>query len=386
MKRTYIFLTALALAGCVKEGAPAQMQEQETSGYTIEVISRPAPAAKTTLVDTGETYSVNWTSNDVISVNGQESIALVVDAANAKKAKFTFAEEVSTPYYSVYPASAYKAESLADGTATVILPAEQTYFDGDFDPSAAIMLGYSEVAGSLAFEHAVSYMQIKVTTANGVAVKSVSIKGNEGETMSGEFTATFADASLVNDSKDGSVVTATCADGFASGKEVIVAIPSRNYTSGVSVTLTDVNGHSRLLKATGSFNAVKGVVYTTEMELKPKGILNVEDYIAFANAVNDGDYSAFVGEDGEVNLWADITLESGNFKYVSKVFNGTFDGNGHTLTSPSRTTPLFAEIGAQGVVKNLKTAGTFTSFANSAMVSYTFPLLSITNIFNCFDY
>ena len=85
-----MFVAALALAGCVKEGAPAQMQEQETSGYTIEVISRPAPAAKTTLVDNGETYSVNWTSNDVISVNGQESIALVVDATNAKKAKFTF--------------------------------------------------------------------------------------------------------------------------------------------------------------------------------------------------------------------------------------------------------------------------------------------------------
>lgn len=366
MKRTYIFLTALALAGCVKEGAPAQMQEQETSGYTIEVISRPAPAARTTLVDNGETYSVNWTSSDVISVNGQESIALVVDATNAKKAKFTFAEEVSTPYYSVYPASAYKAASLADGTATVVIPAEQAYVEGNFDPSAAIMLGYSEVAGSLAFEHAVSYMQIKVTTANGVAVKSVSIKGNEGETMSGEFTAAFADASLVNDSKDGSVVTATCADGFASGKEVIVAIPSRNYTSGVSVTLTDVNGHSRLLKATGSFNAVKGVVYTTEMELKPKGILNVEDYKAFAKAVNDGDYSAFVGEDGDVNLLADITLESGNFEYVNAKWSGIFDGNGHTLTSPSRTLPLFAEIGAQGVVKNLKTAGTFTSFANTS--------------------
>ena len=366
MKRSYIFLTTLALAGCVKEGAPAQMQEQETSGYTIEVISRPAPAAKTTLVDNGESYSVNWTSDDVISVNGQESIALTVDAANAKKAKFTFAEELTTPYHSVYPASAYKAESLADGTATVVIPAVQTYAEKNFDPAAAIMLGYSEVAGSLAFEHAVSYMQIKVTTANGVAVKSVSIKGNEGETMSGEFTAAFADASLVNDSKGGSVVTATCADGFASGKEVIVAIPSRNYTSGVSVTLTDVNGHSRLLKATGSFNAVKGVVYTTEMELKPKGILNVEDYKAFANAVNNGDYSAFVGEDGEVNLLADITLESGNFTYVSAVFNGKFDGNGHTLTSPSRTLPLFAEIGAQGVVKNLKTAGTFTSFANTS--------------------
>ena len=365
MKRTYIFLTALALAGCVKEGAPAQMQEQETSGYTIEVISRPAPAAKTTLVDNGESYSVNWTSDDVISVNGQESIALTVDAANAKKAKFTFASELTTPYHSVYPASAYKAESLADGTATVVIPAVQTYAEKNFDPAAAIMLGYSEIAGSLAFEHAVAYMQIKVTTSDGAAVKMVSIKGNSNETMSGEFTANFADATLVNDSKDGSSVAVVCEGGFESGKDVIIAIPARNYEAGVSVTLTDVNGKTKLLKATVEFNAVAGVVYSTEMELKPKGIWNIDDYTAFAKAVTAGeDYSAYIGEDGEVNLMVDLEIAGSNFEYVNAKWSGIFDGNGHTLTSPSRNIPLFAEIERGGVVKNLNTAGRFSTFGN----------------------
>lgn len=365
MKRTYIFLTALALAGCVKEGAPAQMQEQETSGYTIEVTSRPAPAARTTLVDNGETYSVNWTSNDVISVNGQESIALTVDAANAKKAKFTFASELTTPYHSVYPASAYKAESLADGTATVVIPAVQTYAEKNFDPAAAIMLGYSEIAGSLAFEHAVAYMQIKVTTSDGAAVKMVSIKGNSNETMSGEFTANFADATLVNDSKDGSSVAVVCEGGFESGKDVIIAIPARNYEAGVSVTLTDVNGKTKLLKATVEFNAVAGVVYSTEMELKPKGIWNIDDYTAFAKAVTAGeDYSAYIGEDGEVNLMVDLEIAGSNFEYVNAKWSGIFDGNGHTLASPSRNIPLFAEIERGGVVKNLNTAGRFSTFGN----------------------
>ena len=364
MKKIYIVLAAmLAFAGCMKE-EPAQTLEPEIKGYTIEAISGSAASTKTTLVDNETYYSVNWTANDVISVNGQESVELVVDATAANKAVFTFAEEVSAPYNSVYPASAYKAESLADGKATVVLPAVQAYVDGDFDANAAIMLGYSETAGTLAFDHAVAYMQIKVTTTDGADVKSVSIKGNAEETMSGEFTADFAVATLVNDSKDGTTVSVVCETGFESGKEVIIAIPARNYEAGVSVTLTDVNDHSKLLKSTVAFNAVAGVVYSTEMELKGKGIYGVNDYIAFANAVNAGDYSAFIGDDGEVNLMADITLESGNFKYVSAEFNGTFDGNGHTLTSPERTTPLFAEIGAEGVVKNLNTAGTYSSFAN----------------------
>ena len=352
----------MAAVGCLKNELTQTPETNE--GVNVLEVTSPSNLTKTTLVDNGDYYSVNWTANDVISVNGQESSGLTVDTENAKKAVFAFEEKVSAPYCSVYPASAYMAESLAEGTATVVIPAEQTYADGNFDPAAAIMIGYSETAGKLAFEHAVAYMQIKVTTADGAAVKSVSIKGNAKEAMSGEFTANFADAKLVNDTNDESSVSVVCETGFASGKEVIIAIPARNYASGVSVTLTDVNGHSKLLKSTVAFEAEKGVVYSTEMELKPKGIWGVNDYIAFANAVNAGDYDAFIGEDGEVNLMADITLESGNFKYVSVEFNGTFDGNGHTLTSPERTTPLFAEIGAEGVVKNLNTAGTYSSFAN----------------------
>ena len=313
----------MAAVGCLKD-EPTQTPETNEGVNVLEVTS-PSNLTKTTLVDNGDYYSVNWTANDVISVNGQESSGLTVDTENAKKAVFTFEEKVSAPYCSVYPASAYKAESLADGIATVVIPAEQTYADGNFDPAAAIMIGYSEEAGKLTFEHAVAYMQIKVTTADEAAVKSVSISGNGKETMSGEFTATFADATLVNDSKDGSSVTVTSESGFASGEEVIIAIPARNYTSGVSITLTDVNGHSKLLKSTKEFNAAAGVVYSTEMELKGKGIYGINDYIAFAEAVKAGNYDAFIGADGEVNLMADITLEAGNFKYVDAVFNGVFD-------------------------------------------------------------
>ena len=383
MKKLYIcFFAAIAAVGCLKD-EPTQTPEINDGVNVLEVAS-PSNLTKTTLVDNGDFYSVNWTSSDVISVNGQESQSLAVNASDAKKASFTFAENLATPYYSVYPASAYKAESLSEGTATVVLPAEQTYAEGNFDPSAAIMVGYSEVAGKLAFEHAVAYMQIKVTTADGAAVKAVSIKGNASEAMSGEFTATFADATLVNDSKDGSVVTVTCAEGFASGKDVIIAIPARNYASGVSITLTDVNGHSKLLKSTKEFNAAAGVVYSTEMELKGKGIYGINDYTAFANAVIAGDYSAFVGDDGEVNLMADITLDGGNFTYVNARFNGTFDGNGHTLTSPSRNVPLFSEIGPDGVVKNLNTAGSFSSFANAYYcASSSFAKIHYGLIENC---
>ena len=384
MKKFYIcFLAVIAAAGCLKD-EPTQTPETNEGVNVLEVTS-PSNLTKTTLVDNGDYYSVNWTVNDVISVNGQESSGLTVDTENAKKAVFTFEEKVSAPYCSVYPASAYKPESLVDGQATVVIPAEQTYVEGDFDPAAAIMIGYSETAGKLAFEHAVAYMQIKVTTTDGAAVKSVSIKGNAKEAMSGEFTANFAEATLVNDTNDESSVSVVCENGFASGKEVIIAIPARTYASGVSVTLTDVNGHSKLLKSTVAFAANAGVVYSTEMELKPKGIWNIEDYTAFAKAVTAGsDYSDYIGEDGEVNLMVDLEISGSNFEYINAKWSGIFDGNGHTMTSPSRNIPLIAEIERDGVVKNLNTAGKFSTFGNGPWCSASsFAKVNRGTIENC---
>ena len=384
MKKNIFILLALIAAGCQKN-APVHTPEAENGAYAIEVTSPSAVESKTTLVDNGDYYSVNWTASDVISVNGQESADLTVDTGNARKAVFTFANEVSAPYCSVYPASAYKPESLVDGLATVVIPAEQTYVEGDFDPAAAIMIGYSETAGKLAFEHAVAYMQIKVTTTDGAAVKSVSIKGNAKEAMSGEFTANFAEATLVNDTNDESSVSVVCESGFASGKEVIIAIPARTYASGVSVTLTDVNGHSKLLKSTVAFAANAGVVYSTEMELKPKGIWNIEDYTAFAKAVTAGsDYSDYIGEDGEVNLMVDLEISGSNFEYINAKWSGIFDGNGHTMTSPSRNIPLIAEIERDGVVKNLNTAGKFSTFGNGPWCSASsFAKVNRGTIENC---
>ena len=81
---------------------------------------------------------------------------------------------------------------------------------------------------------------------------------------------------------------------------------------------------------------------------------------------------------------ADLTLEGGNFTYVNAQFNGTFDGNGHTLTSPSRNVPLFSEIGPDGVVKNLNTAGSFSSFANAYYcASSSFAKIHYGLIENC---
>ena len=73
MKRTYIFLTALALAGCVKEGAPAQSQTQSNTvpvipAATVAEVTEPESTTglfdvTTTLPIPDTTYQIIYTPN-----------------------------------------------------------------------------------------------------------------------------------------------------------------------------------------------------------------------------------------------------------------------------------------------------------------------------------
>lgn len=94
---------------------------------------------------------------------------------------------------------------------------------------------------------------------------------------------------------------------MAKGTPVVVALPAAEYASGIMVTVEDVNGHSKTLTAAAKLDMKPGYVYTATLKIAAPGIYNVAGFNAFASAANAGDYSAWVGEDGEVNLYSDIS-------------------------------------------------------------------------------
>ena len=81
-----------------------------------------------------------------------------------------------------------------------------------------------------------------------------------------------------------------------------------------------------------------------------------------AEAVSNGD--DFVGK--TLTLMEDLHVAT-YFPYANGVFNGTFDGNGHKLTADANIWPLFAEIGIDGIVKDVKYYGAFGMPANQAI-------------------
>lgn len=387
MKKNFnLFLAALAVmtVSCLKENAPQADESLNPAGEFELQVAAPDDVTvdplgtKTVMVPEGNAYAVNWSEDDAISVNGTASVAINVEADNAKAATFTVSG-VSAPFCAVYPAAV--ASGFAQETAVVALPAEQKYVAGSFDPAASVMLGYAEdEEGTLAFSHAMSYLYLTINTVDGYDndnIKTVTVKSLGTEPMSGAFKATFGAESCTLAPAEGNASTEVTLDcgqaGVAKGTPVVIAIPAGTYPSGLVITITDVNGDVTTQTAAAELAFKTGYVYTANLRVAAPGIYNVAGYNAFIKAVAAGNYDAWKDKDGVVNLYADLAVDK-DYEYADAVvFDGVFNGNGHTMTSTDRSLPMFHTIGADGAVKNLNLVNTFralTQFGEGAFSGF----------------
>lgn len=395
MKRIIYFMTAsavaLALAGCAKEIEgeiqTSEQQEEEAGTMVIGAELSDSPDAddvtKTLISDNGDkTYSVFWAEGDHILVNGETSTNIDIDPDNKKSASFTL-PVVDAPYCAVYPASLYVAGSYSTekkdtAIIEITIPSTQKYVENGFDPNAAIMTARGEAGGGLAFKHAMAYLKVVVT---GTTVKSIRVNGNDNETLSGVYTIAYTDSGVAfgpHKNEEGKAIgntsaTISCGEtGVSSGTPVFIAIPAREYKSGLTLTIVNAENQYQVVHSMKTFTAVPGKVYPTTITFNAAGtyleggIYTVEDWNGFVAAVNNGDWSAWKttvdGNEG-VHLMADIysstNLPRTNDKKAdgSKCeWNGEFYGHNHTITHAG-TEPLFLHVGENGKIMDLKVAG-----------------------------
>lgn len=420
MKRIVYFMTAsavaLAVAGCAKEiegeiQAPEQ-QEDEAGTMVIGAELSDSPdvddVTKTLISDNGDkTYSVFWADGDKILVNGETSTNIDIDPDNKKSASFTL-PVVEAPYCAVYPAGLYVKDSYKtvkeDSTVIEItIPSTQTYVENGFDPNAAIMTARGEAGGGLAFKHAMAYLKVAVT---GTTVKSIRVNGNDNEALSGAYTISYSKSKVAfgpKKNEEGKTIgntsaTISCGEsGVASGTPVFIAIPAREYKSGLTLTIVNAENQYQVVHSMKTFTAVPGKVYPTTITFNAAGtyleggIYTVEDWNGFVAAVNNGDWSAWNttvdGNEG-VHLMADIhsstNLPRTNDKKVdgSKCeWNGVFYGHNHIITHAG-TEPLFLHVGETGKIMDLKVAGKRIANTNNGWPG-VFVLNNSGEISNC---
>ena len=383
-------LFALAMVSCEKE-----LQENEYALAEEKTVVQGEPVFFLTAgIDDSKIaldgVTVNWTAGDQIVVNGITSRPLESADINGHSARFGFDALIDAPYHAVYPASAYVDDSYEvqeeNPVANIILPVTQNVSAGAFDPAAAIMIGTGGVDG-LTFEHAVTYLKLTFDQD----VKSVRVMANNGIRVRGWMKADFSARKLENyhTGWNFNTVTADCGEGIAAGDPVIIAIPPKDYSDGLNFFVVTTDGRYQILRTLNAAVSGKaGVLLSKSATLsgletyQGPGIYSNTDWRSFVCAdeskfttdvTQQEDAAAWIGEDGEVNIYKDFTTDNlhrhgSNYAVYPGASNNiyfteTLDGNNHTITQTGSTTPMIAWLGTAdvaGTVKNLTLAGSCT--------------------------
>ena len=288
-------------------------------------------------------YPVLWSEGDCLLVNNK---VVAVPAEYVGKATVQVAVDAAEAYNVAYPAELILGNELT-------ISEVQKYAEGSFAVGSGVMVGYSTSADAVALKNLYGYLKFTVTGAANVNAVTVVAAG--GEAISGTYAIDYKEATIAPKAgKDIIRVTEVVAkDGVAT---VVVAVPAGEYSKGFEVKVKD-NANGVMVKSlkaagtvveAGTVYAMPEVAYAataTETE-----ITTVADLQAFIAAANAGDYSAYVSDDGEVKLGADLDLTGVTLDPIT-TFNGIFNGQGYALKNWTSSKGLF--VLNSGTVKNI---------------------------------
>ena len=154
--------------------------------------------------------------------------------------------------YALYPYNA-DARITDEGVISLTLPETQTYAENSFGLGANTMVAVTENLEDtfLAFKNVGGYLKLKLYNAEGATIKSIEVKGNNGEKLAGEATLSinFGETPILTmaDAATDTVVL-DCGNGVALGTtaetatEFWVVLPATTFAEGLTITATDTEG------------------------------------------------------------------------------------------------------------------------------------------------
>ena len=383
MKLYGAILSAIILAACSQKtelsapGTPAEPEGARLFASIGEATKTYIGAAE------GNAYKVRWNADDAINVNGVTVSNPVLSNDNLTAA--FDGTGLEAPYRAVYPASAVVADSFireveTDGNptgyhasddnyydyVTVNVPEVQTYHAGTYDPAAA-MIAASAEGSSLSFKQMTCFLKLAVSGSSS-NIRRVTVRhGDLTKGVSGEFYFVFKNGEAVSSvvkSATGNI-TYDCGNaGVASGTDMFICIPARDYASGLIITAENMDGEFSSIKSDPLSLALRpGVMIPVALAFSAtpaeKGkIRSANDWELFASDVNKGvDLTERWIVGGKVEIAADFSTSA--LTRVTAEWTYTLDGKNHTITQTAAKGPLFTDING-GTVKDLTLEGEMT--------------------------
>ena len=232
-------------------------------GYTSLSVSLDS-TTRTTLGSRDENfiYSVNWSEEDRIAVNGTPSEEVEIDAENGANATFFFPQAISYPFHITYP----YCESTTAEKAIIELPTNREYAKGFMAP----MYGYAESEGApIALHHLTAVLHIPIRALEkDVTLSKVYIISTSGAKLSGKFEVDCQNATITPTSGCKANIIYTLPKNFklstAMLNDLYLVLPAIEVGS-CKITFEDESGESMKTIWTASTPLAKGTV----REFKP---------------------------------------------------------------------------------------------------------------------
>ena len=308
-------LLLLALA-CNQRLEPVEETPVKTAGDFVFQASFEKQTAPETKVFMNEDWQLRWNTGDRISVFNKTSdnLAFAYNGADAALSGTFSALEPDAvlsgaprpKIYAVYP-YASGTTVAADGTFSLTLPAEQSYYGGvSFGQGANTMVSVSEQeTNQLVFRNVCGYLQIKLY-GEGASVSRVTLKSNAGEPLAGSARVSVTDdgvPSVTMQADAAGEVSMTCPTPVPLGTDAahyttfLLAIPPTTFTQGFTLTVTDSDGYIIEKSTTKAYTVERNTVFAMAplccREIETFAIENagIRNYIAQVDYSSDPSYS-----------------------------------------------------------------------------------------------
>ena len=348
MKRFLLFVVASLLA-------VACDNKFEDEGNTIQGVST-LPTLTASFAEDTRTYVednlyLRWHEGDLISAFlGNTLNNKYIFKGETGDNGGTFSAVSSTELGSSYPLDNIFAiypydeniEISKTGTISCSLPAVQEYAEESFGKGANTMVAVTKGTDDtlLAFKNACGYLKIKLY--GKATVKSIELKGNNGEKIAGEASiiATYGGVPTVAMAEDATdSITIDCGEGVKLSTdtekptEFWFVVPAAEFSDGLTIVATDIYG-TTFVKSTSN------TVVITRNKIQPMAAIEVLFEEVAKPANNEIWYTSSDGKivepySGPNNDYADAlttfgaNIVSNNYKDGKGII--TFDGNVTTI-------------------------------------------------------
>ena len=172
--------------------------------------------------------------------------------------------------YAVYPYDPTTAIT-DEGVISLTLPTVQQYAENSFGRGANTMIAVTENCEDtfLAFKNACGYLKLKLYNVDGAVIKSIELKGNNGEKIAGTATATitFGEAPVVTMADDATdTITLDCGAGVTLGTtaetatEFWMVVPETTFENGFYITIIDLSGGKTFIQTKNSISITRNSI------------------------------------------------------------------------------------------------------------------------------